>query len=146
MKRNIFKYLLLLPALLFLFISCRNEDELIDNIKVEIKEVGHHGHHGSHAGNTIHAGDELHLAAEIIAPNKIDFLNVDIYSKTTPTKSIVRKSFPSYKGQINAHFHEHIDIPKDTTPGDYVVSISVASPKSFPKVAEAPLKIEAAEK
>lgn len=144
MKFNFFKYLFLLPAFILALQSCRDDDnESAGNINIEIKELGHHDTHG---GGVIHAGEELHLDAEITTTNKIDKINVSIAKKSNTKIQIVNEDFADYKGQLSADFHKHIDIPANTPAGDYVVIITVTDLKGITKTETADLKIEAEEK
>lgn len=140
MKFNFFKYLFLLPAFILALQSCRNDDnESAGNINIEIKELGHHDTHG---GGVVHAGEELHLDAEITTTNKIDKINVNIAKKNNSETKIVNQDFTDYKGQLSADFHKHIDIPANTSAGNYEVIITVTDLKGITKTETADLKIE----
>lgn len=144
MKFNFLKYLFLLPAFILALQSCRDDDnESTGNINIEIKELGYHDTKG---GGVVHAGEELHLDAEITTTNKINNINVSIAKKSNTKIQIVNEDFADYKGQLSADFHKHIDIPANTTAGDYVVNITVTDLKGVTKTETADLKIEAEEK
>lgn len=98
---------------------------------------------------TASVGDELHIDAEIIAEGKIATIQVKIHpeSEHGANKTSNGWEFDSiytvgYAGVKNIDFHEHMDIPADTEPGDYHFHMSVTDQEGNRTVKEAELLIQ----
>lgn len=75
------------------------------------------------------AGSDLHAEADITSTQGIQNINVHIHGHgLNPTGNQVNwevdQNFSNYTG-TTAHFHEHLDVPQNATPGEYHLSISV---------------------
>ena len=123
--------------------SCSNDD---DNAKVtaaltvELTEVGHGGN-PPHA----HAGEDLHLEAEILAEAKIANVSVEIHNDTNTSAPEINATFADYNGLRNATFHKHIDIPATQPAGIYHLHVTVTDADGNTKTAESDLEILPAE-
>lgn len=123
---------------LFLFASCSSDDDSqppLETLTIELTEVGH----GTPAH--VHAGSDLHLEAEIIASARIASIKVEIHHENDSSAPEIIKEFSNYNGQINALFHEHIDIPANQPAGDYHLHLTVIDQAGNTKTVEAELEI-----
>lgn len=125
-----------------LMTSCSDDDNALPaaNLTVELTEVGHGGT-PPHA----HAGEDLHLEAEIVADAKIANVVLEIHSETDASIPEITASYSDYNGLRNATFHKHIDIPATQPAGIYHLHLTVTDEAGNTKTAESELKILAAE-
>src|SRR5690606_7993206 len=105
-----------------------------------LTEVGHGGT-PPHA----HAGEDLHLEAEILAEAKIANVIIEIHSETDTTATEFTASYSDYNGLINATFHKHIDIPATQPAGLYHLHLTVTDTEGNTQTAESELEILATE-
>lgn len=123
--------------------SCSDDDNNVNTqpgIDVTLTEVGHGGT-PPHA----HAGEDLHLEAEVTAMAKIANVTVEIHSETNSSAPEIVVSFNDYNGLINAEFHKHIDIPASQPAGLYHLHLTVTDANGNKKAAESELEILPAE-
>lgn len=79
---------------------------------------------GEGNSKTAVAGGEMHLEAEISAPNKIAEIEVELHN----TAADYEKEFKytgKYLGETSAHFHEHLAVPADAPTGEYHLHFTV---------------------
>ncbi len=121
--------------------SCKKDSRLpvIKNF-----EIGY-----DNSGQVI-AGQELHLDADIEAPEKIDRVELEIHKEGGHKTTVIlfdgkewhlEKVYDKYKGLKNTDFHEHVDIPLNAPAGDYHVDLSVIDLKGNKAKAEGDLKV-----
>jgi hypothetical protein len=122
--------------------SCSDDDKATTTARLEVNltEVGHGGT-PPHA----HAGEDLHLEAEIIAAAKIANVTIEIHSETYASAPEITASYADYNNLINATFHKHIDIPATQPAGIYHLHLTVTDLDGNTKTAESELEILAAE-
>lgn len=104
------------------FLSCSKEEALETNAKpsVLLKEVG------TENTKVAYAGQDLHLDAEVIAPDRIAHIKLQITrAETNYGWDFIKTYTERYVGLQNADFHEHIDVPDDARTGIYTVLIIV---------------------
>ncbi len=111
-------------------------------------EVGSGHGHGLHNNGTAYIGRDFHMAADILAPNKIEKIELIIHGEGAHQKNKGEEHdewghivFYGYKGQINAKFHEHVDIPKTVKAGDYHFHFKVIDKKGLTTEVKRDLKI-----
>lgn len=110
------KSVVLLLALLVVGISSCTEDPAAPTISgAEI---------GENNSMTATIGGELHMDAEIVAEGKIDKITVDLHLESG-TGDDIEAEYTSYSGQLNADFHEDLDIPATATAGEYHFHLKV---------------------
>lgn len=108
-------------------------------LQVTLTEVGHGGT-PPHA----HAGEDLHLEAEILAHAKIAGVIVTIHSESNNGAPEITQAYNDYNGLINAEFHKHIDIPASHPAGLYHLHLTVTDMNGNSVSAESELEILAA--
>lgn len=151
--RNLIKFLFVFLALSVVVASCKDDDEDLTPV-ISNLEVGHnHDNAASSNDHVGHLGEDLHVEASILAKNKIAKIVVTIHEEghhehaTTKAETIeweVNTTYTDkYAGQINATFHEHIDIPANAEAGDYHFHIKVVDQAGLSTEEEVELKIEA---
>ncbi len=86
-------------------------------------------------------GSDLHIDAEIVAEGKIDKIKVEIHPESGSGEDI-EVEFTDDAGKKNTDFHEHIDIPASTTPGDYHFHLKVYDKQGNMSSAEADITLE----
>lgn len=118
------------------FTSCDDDDD-VDVAAPVISDL-EVGTSDSHIG---YVGSDLHLEAEIVAEGKIDVVEVEIHNEDGSGEEI-EASYDDYSGQLNATFHEHVDIPEGTTAGEYHLHLTVIDQKGNATTVEAELEIE----
>ncbi|MXN93240.1 DUF4625 domain-containing protein [Flavobacterium sp. Sd200] len=122
--------------------SCSNDDDAapVAALTVEFTEVGHGGT-PPHA----HAGEDLHLEAEILAEAKIANVVIEIHSETDASAPEITAAYSDYNGLRNATFHKHVDIPATQPAGIYHLHLTVTDANGQTKTAESNLEILPAE-
>ena len=129
--KHIIQSIALATMLSITFFSCENNDPP----QITIHELGYDN------TKTVAAGSELHIDADILAPQKIENIQLIIHSETEHQQAPAQKSPSSlqitdtweldsiytkgYTGVKNTDFHEHIDVPSTAVPGHYHVHIKV---------------------
>ena len=80
---------------------------------------------------TVHAGNDLHIDADIRAENRIDLIVIEIHFEGDHKKSIsvasgenhhgweVDTTYYKFNGLKNSLFHEHLKVPLEAEPGEY---------------------------
>lgn len=120
------------------FTSCsKDDDPPVPAPVVSSLEVGTDDSH------TAIAGSDIHLEAEIEAPGKISTITVEIHSESGPGWEFTQV-WDEFSGQLNATFHEHIDIPEDAAPGEYHLHFTVMDMAGNATEIEEELEIQAA--
>ncbi len=79
---------------------------------------------GEGNSKTAVVGGEMHLEAEISAPEKIAGIEVELHNAAGGYE----KSFSftdKYAGETSAHFHEHIAVPAEAPAGEYHIHFTV---------------------
>ncbi|WP_294823497.1 DUF4625 domain-containing protein [uncultured Flavobacterium sp.] len=144
MKKHISRFTAIFTLItLSALTSCSSDDdaaEVNQRIEVAFTEVGHGGT-PPHA----HAGEDLHLEAEILAEAKIAAVTVEIHSETNANAPEITATYNDYNGLINATFHKHIDIPATQPAGLYHLHLKVTDADGNTRTAESELEILAAE-
>lgn len=69
-------------------------------------------------------GSDLHIEAEIVAEEIIDKISVEIH-KEDGSGNEIKVEYTEFSGKKNTTFHKHIDIPAETTAGEYHFHLSV---------------------
>jgi hypothetical protein len=127
-------------AVIMILASCR-EDEISMPEILDFRL-------GYDNGSTFHAGDDLHIDAEIFAVNGIDVIIVEIHYEGEHKKTLrfangdddndydyheweAEIRYEKFRGLKNTDFHEHIDIPHDAAPGDYDLHFIVVDQEGF---------------
>lgn len=142
MKKYISKFAIFTLIASAVLTSCSDDDNAVTAaaLEVTLTEVGH--------GGTVphaHAGEDLHLEAEILAAAKIANVTVEIHSETDASAPEITASYADYNNLINATFHKHIDIPATQPAGIYHLHLTVTDLDGNTKTAESELEILAAE-
>lgn len=142
MKKYISKLAVFTLLTSVILTSCSDDDNVAAPARLEVNltEVGH--------GGTLphaHAGEDLHLEAEILAAAKIANVTVEIHSETDASAPEITANYSDYNGLINATFHKHIDIPATQPAGVYHLHLTVTDFDGNTKTAESELEILAAE-
>lgn len=129
--KHLIQSIALAAILSITFISCDKNE----NPTITIHELGYEN------TKTVVAGNDLHIDAEILAPQKIASIQIIIHSEDEQQHSPAQKT-PSalkieavwavdsiytkgYAGVKNADFHEHIAVPLSAAPGHYHLHIKV---------------------
>ncbi|WP_067151675.1 DUF4625 domain-containing protein [Pseudotamlana agarivorans] len=116
MKSKLIKFLLVIPIVFLLLISCERDDPepllpTIDNVEVGLNN------------NEIGVVDrDLHFNAEILAGDKIDLVQIKIEpieGETYASPWSYEITWDEFKGVKNATVHKHFDIPEDAVEGYY---------------------------
>lgn len=122
--KNIKYYLSAIILTSAVLTSCSSDDDAAAITTaapvVTLTEVGH--------GGTIphaHAGEDLHLEAEILAEGKIASVKVSIHAEGNASAPEINATFSDYNGLRNATFHKHIDIPATQPAGLYHLHLEV---------------------
>lgn len=140
MKKYISKLTILLSLVVIASLtSCSSDDDngtISPNIDITLTEVGHGGT-PAHA----HAGEDLHLEAEITAKAKIASVAIEIHSEDNNEAPEITATYNDYNGLINATFHKHIDIPATQPAGMYHLHLTVTDMDGNTKTAEAEIEI-----
>jgi len=79
---------------------------------------------GENNSKTAAIGEELHMDAEIDAPGKISKIEVELHPESGSGDDI-EAEFTNYSGQLNADFHEHVEIPSTAAAGEYHFHLKV---------------------
>lgn len=95
--------------------SCSKKDKEVKPAGPSFESI-EVGHDNSQIG---YAGQDIHTEAEILAPGKIQSVQVVIHRGDGEDGWEFDKFYEDYNGQRNATFHKHIDIPADVAPGEY---------------------------
>lgn len=143
MKKYISKIALFTVFASAVLTSCSDDDNNVAapaQLDVTLTEVGHGGT-PPHA----HAGEDLHLEAEILAKAKIASVSVEIHSETDASAPEITATYADYNGLINATFHKHVDIPATQPAGIYHLHLTVTDLDGNTKTAESELEILAAD-
>jgi hypothetical protein len=123
--------------------SCSNDDDKPVTqaaLTVEFTEIGHGG-----TPPDAHAGEDLHIEAEILAEAKIASVSIAIHSESNTAAPEINASYDDYNGLKNATFHKHVDIPATQPAGIYHLHLTVTDTDGNVKIAESDLEILAAE-
>ncbi len=122
-------FFILVLAVTTVFTACEKEE----TPKPEINnfELGYENN------KTVHAGEDLHIDAEIVALGKIDRIQIVIHKhhhehehkSLTALKHAAEWEldtvYTKFSGLKNTRFHEHIDIPEHAEEGEYAVHFIV---------------------
>lgn len=79
---------------------------------------------GENNSKTAVVGEEMHLEAEISAPQKIAEIEVELHNTAAGYEKVF-KFTGKYVGEKSAHFHEHLEIPADAPAGEYHIHFTV---------------------
>ncbi len=133
--------------------SCSDDDKNDLTPKIKNLEVGSGHGHGKENDAKAYIGKDLHLSADILAPNKIAKIEVVFHKEGEHHKHAEKHEekehkdkwghfeFKDYNGQVNAKFHKHIDIPEMVTSGDYHFHFKVVDTKGVTAEIKKELKI-----
>lgn len=122
-----------------LLTSCNRNDE--DSEAVVTKPTITKTEVGIRNSRIGYAGADLHLAAEIEAAGKISTVEVEIH-KENGTGWKKKEIFNEFGGQLNTHFHKHIDIPASAELGEYHVHIVVKDHTGLETIFEEDIEIK----
>lgn len=113
-------------ASVVLFTSCNRDND--ENEVVVPKPTISKTEIGIRNSKVGYAGADLHLAADIEAAGKISTVEVKIH-KEDGTGWKTTEVFDEFAGQLNTHFHKHIDIPASAELGEYHLHIVIKDQK-----------------
>lgn len=119
------------------FTSCNKDNDNSGLDKPEIKSL-EIGMNDNHIGTI---GGDLHLEAHITAEAKIEKIEVELHAEDGSGDEI-ETEFLNFKGQKNATFHEHIEIPASTTAGEYHFHFKVIDQEGQTSSMEADVEIK----
>ncbi len=137
MKKNLVILFSIMLAIL-LVTNCKkqeNNSPVINNF-----ELGS-GHGDRRNDGSAYLGRDIHIAGEIVAYNKICSITVSISSDEEGAWNKVF-TFDAYNGQLNASYHEHVDIPENVKIGVYDFVFKVLDKKGFSTVLNKKLYIK----
>lgn len=133
--QNRFKAILII-AIIILAASCKDDE--ISMPEILDFRLGYDN------SATFHAGDDLHIDAEILAGNGIDVIMIEIHYEGDHKKTFrfangdhddheweAEIRFEKFRGLKNMTFHEHIDIPHDAKPGEYDLHFIVIDQEGY---------------
>jgi hypothetical protein len=116
-------------------VSCKKDEAKIPEILNF--ELGHDN------SKTVRAGSDLHVEAEVIAQNRIDVIEIDIHYEGVHTKSVriahieddhewdLSIIYGKFRNLKNTTFHEDIEVPFNTKPGEYHFTFTVIDLEGF---------------
>jgi hypothetical protein len=126
--------IIILLTLLITVVSCKKDEAGMPEISD--LELGY--------DNTkkVKAGSELHIDAEIVAPNGIDIIVIDIHFEDDHLKSttiaeneheewVVNISYDKFRGLKNTKVHEDMHVPANAEPGRYHFSLKVIDMEGY---------------
>lgn len=116
------------------FTACNQDDE-ISAPEITGLEVGLSN------SRVAYIGSDLHVEAEIIAEGKIALVNVEMHKEDGSGEEI-EAEFDEFAGLKNTNFHKHIDIPAETTAGDYHFHLTVTDQNGNSTTVEEEITIE----
>jgi len=123
MKKGYY-YLLIAFTTSFAFSSCDDDpDPVLPAPTIENVEIGSGNNHIGVIGR------DFHLNADIVAGDKIDFVQVKIEpiaGETYASDWRFELTWEQFKGAKNANVHQHFDIPEDAVAGKYEFIIIVS--------------------
>ncbi len=97
-----------------LILSCKKHAATVrEKPGIEIKEIGLDN------SGIAYTNNELHLDARLTAAGRIAEIKVQITLAETNYGWDFVKTYTSYAGLKDAHFHEHIAVPENARPGKY---------------------------
>jgi hypothetical protein len=114
--------------LLTVFNSCKKDDDANQPVII-LHELGHDNEKVGYIGH------ELHVDADITAPDKIAELRIKIQPKAAGTSAHDQLNwsydsiYTEFTGLRNTLLHKDIKIPEDLDEGDYIFMISVTDQK-----------------
>lgn len=79
--------------------------------------------------------------AEIVAEGKIDKITIDLHPEGF-TADDIEAEYTSYSGQLNADFHEDLDIPATAVAGEYHFHMTVTDQEGQTTSFEADVDIQ----
>lgn len=129
--------LAIIAGLILSFSSCKKDTDPIPDAPVITNlEIG------SGNNQTVTAGSDLHLEAQIVAEAGIKEIEIDIHGEGGIHYSINHKyTDGKYIGAKNIEFHEHIDIPHAAPAGSYHLHFIVTDMRGQSTEADADLTI-----
>jgi hypothetical protein len=118
--KNILKGFVIL-AMAMITLSCsKDEVKMPEILEFEL---------GYDNSKTVHAGNHLHIDADIIAENGIDVIEIEIHYEGEHAGSLkiadahhgweLEITYDKFRGLKNTTFHEDIEVPADAEPGEY---------------------------
>lgn len=140
--KNLFKNLLIFVSLLVFVASCsKKEDKVVPKPQIKSLEVGEGATHGNDA--TAYIGSDIHIEGSIVAAGKIDYIQITIHPEGGGAGGFeFDKKFTNHKGEINANFHQHIDVPATAKEGEYHFHFKVVDQQGKTAEKEVELKIK----
>lgn len=120
--------ILIIAGLVFLTACDKDEDNGDTMPTIVLEELGHHN------SKEAHVGGDLHIGADIEAPEGIDVVQIKIhyhnghhhiYSSRHDHEWEVDTTYTKFSGLKNTHFHEHLHIPSDAKTGKYHFHMTV---------------------
>ena len=127
---------ILIAAIIILAASC--SDDEVSMPEIQNFRLGYDN------ATAFHAGDDLHIDAEIVARNGIDVIVIDIHYEGDHKKTFrfadgdhdlheweEEIRFEKFRGLKNTTFHEHLDIPADAMPGLYDLHFKVIDQEGY---------------
>lgn len=120
-----YKLSFLVWATLFL-VSCEKDDNT--HIQLPIISDLEIGHENDRIG---YVDEDLHIEAEIFAPNKIKTVEISISHKNNPNGWNVNKVYTEFENLKNTEFHEHLYIPSSALLGKYDFNFKVTDLRGY---------------
>lgn len=118
-----------------LFWSCEDDDSVSKPVITDL-EIGIDN------SRTAYVGSDLHVEAEIVAEGKIDIITIEIHQEEGSEDEIAVE-YDEFEGLLNTTFHEHVDIPAETVPGEYHFHLTVTDQGGNQTTVEEDITIEA---
>lgn len=123
--KAIYKLPFLLWATIFL-VSCDKDND--DQAHLPVISDLEIGHDNNRIG---YVDEDLHIEAEIFAPNKIKTVEISISHKNNPNGWNVNKVYTEFENLINTEFHEHLYIPSNALLGKYDFNFKVTDLRGY---------------
>jgi hypothetical protein len=118
-------------------VSC---DEDVAKPVITLHELGDGETHGD--DHTAKVGGDLHIDIDIVADGKIDKIMVHIHPENGNGGWELDTTYTKFSGLKNTTFHEHVEISKDATSGDYHFDFIVTDMEGNSSSIEAELELK----
>ena len=121
--------------LIFLTTGCAKDEILPDAPTITNTEFGHDNN------KTAYVGADLHVAAQISAPGKIDNIKIELHPESDGGWEYNEAFKEDFEGLLNATFHKHLQISEEAIPGEYHLHFIVTDKNGRQTSVEAPIDI-----
>lgn len=148
--KNLIKFLFVFLSLSLAIVAC-NDDDDDKNQKPVVKELELGSSHDNPNNAIGYVGRDVHVGAHIFAQNKVAKIIITIHEEGhhhtkaeggEETEWEVDTTYTNYKGELNPHFHEHIDIPQTAELGDYHFHFKVVDQQGLVTEVEKELQVK----